>query len=163
MDLHGGTIAAASGGKGKGATFTVELPAGPGTATSGQNDAKLPPLACSVLLVEDHADSRKSITRLLTHLGCKVAVAGTVAEALATVERQNFDLLISDIGLPDASGAELMRQVKAQHGLKGIALSGYGMEQDVAQSTEAGFEAHLTKPINVHVLEATVRQLAEQK
>ena len=82
--------------------------------------------------------------------------AGTVREALDLSERERFDLLVSDIGLPDGSGIDLMRRLRAQYDLKGIALSGYGMEEDVQKSRDAGFVEHLTKPINMHSLQRAI-------
>jgi CheY-like chemotaxis protein len=84
-----------------------------------------------------------------------------VAEALAAVRGDGvFDLVVSDLGLPDGSGIDLMRELSARHGLRGIALSGYGMEEDVRQSLEAGFERHLTKPVSLPQLQATLREIA---
>jgi CheY-like chemotaxis protein len=74
---------------------------------------------------------------------------------------QSFDLLISDIGLPDGSGLDLIRKLLAERPIKGIALSGYGMEEDIQRSREAGFEEHLTKPINLQKLEATIQRVAD--
>ena len=99
------------------------------------------------------------MTALLGRIGCDVKSAGLVSEALEMAATQSFDVLISDIGLPDGSGVELMRELKAKCGLRGIALSGYGMEEDLAKSTDAGFEAHLTKPVHFQVLVETVRRL----
>ena len=161
VDMHGGTITAASSGRGKGATFTVEMPvsARAGSVVRSPRGRGSPKLNCSILLVEDHPDSREIMTRVLANLGCKVKSAGTVAEALAVAEKNEFDLLISDIGLPDAAGTDLMREMAARFGLRGIALSGYGSDKDIANSKEAGFEAHMTKPVNMQVLEDTLRRL----
>jgi PAS domain S-box-containing protein len=161
-ELHGGTITAASPGLGRGATFTVDMPVAVNPAqhlppSGGVNAPQK--LSCSILLVEDHADSRRALTKLLTNLGCKVQSAGTVAEALAVLAQSRFDLIISDLGLPDADGTELMRRAKPFHAGKGIALSGYGMDADVARCREAGFDAHLTKPVNFKTLEGMIRQL----
>jgi DNA-binding response OmpR family regulator len=79
-----------------------------------------------------------------------------LAEARSLAESRGFDLLISDLGLPDGSGIDLMRQLKASHGMRGIVLSGYGMEEDVQRSLEAGFSEHLTKPVNFDHLKAAI-------
>jgi two-component system CheB/CheR fusion protein len=100
-----------------------------------------------ILLVEDHGDTAAMMRLLLSSDGHDVEHAGDVASALALAGVHTFDLLLSDLGLPDASGLELMRELR-QRGLQlpGIALSGYGQEEDVRRSHDAGFAAHLTKP-----------------
>lgn len=161
IEMHGGTIAAASEGRGKGSRFTVALPAPSTDSTklAGPATDAAAGVSCTILLVEDHADTRRAMARLLTRLGCEVTSAATVGEALQLAASQSFRLLISDLGLPDGSGTDVIRQLKARHGIKGIALSGFGMEDDIARSKEAGFDAHLTKPVSLHALEATVRRL----
>lgn len=160
-ELHGGTITVVSAGANRGATFSLRLPAGarqsPGpephrTAAAGR-------LTCTVLLVEDHADTRAIMEFVLGDFGCRVRSAADVAEALRIAAEQAFDIVISDLGLPDGSGTDLMRVLKSTYGLQGIALSGYGMEADRARSRDAGFDAHLVKPVNLDLLEATVRRL----
>ena len=101
------------------------------------------------------------MARLLRGLGHEVETAGTIASGLEAVEGGRFDLIVSDIGLPDGSGLELMRRAVARLGpVPGIALTGYGMEEDIRRSREAGFTAHLTKPIDFTKLEAMIRQVA---
>jgi CheY-like chemotaxis protein len=101
------------------------------------------------------------MARLLRRLGHSVTTAGTIASALEAVRADHLDLIVSDIGLPDGSGLELMRRVVALRGpIPAIALTGYGMEEDVRRSREAGFTAHLTKPIDFVKLEAAIRQVA---
>jgi PAS domain S-box-containing protein len=163
LEMHQGEIAASSPGRGGGATFTVYLPtiAAPALAqtASGTVPEAAPPATHTVLLLDDHEDTRRIIAMLLKAIGCVVCDAATVADALALAQRQSFDLLISDIGLPDGSGVDVMRQLRADYGMRGIALSGYGMEDDLARSRDAGFETHLTKPIDLHALESAVRRL----
>jgi len=113
----------------------------------------------SILLVDDHRDTNRAMARLLKRLGYQVQTADSVQSALHAAEQDRFDLLISDIGLPDGSGLELMRQLLERHPIKGIALSGFGMEEDVKKSKEAGFYEHLTKPINFKRLETAIRDL----
>ena len=102
------------------------------------------------------------MSRLLVRLGYEVKTAGTVSSALDAFGRDAFDLVISDIGLPDGSGLELMRQLRRQRAVRGIALSGFGMEEDVRKSREAGFMVHLTKPINFQKLESVIREAARE-
>lgn len=169
VELHGGTIGVRSDGKDQGATFTVRLPAE--TAEPRASDAARPgprePVAAPahvaplrILLVEDHADSAGALAELLGIRGHQVQIASTIAQALAQAEAAGFDLVISDLGLPDGNGRELMRQLSRSHGLRGIALSGYGMKEDLRRSMEAGFERHLTKPVNLQDLEEAIRQVA---
>ena len=118
-----------------------------------------------MLVVDDHADTARAIRRLLTAgapVRCEVRTAGSVGEALTACRDGAIDLLISDIGLPDGSGLDLMRELRARHGadqVKGIALSGYGMEDDVRRSRTAGYDAHLTKPVNFKKLEAVIEEV----
>jgi CheY-like chemotaxis protein len=101
------------------------------------------------------------MARLLRGLGHEVATAGSIAEAFEQEQAGEFGLIVSDIGLPDGSGLELMRRVVARRGrVPAIALTGYGMEEDIHRSREAGFTAHMTKPIDFAKLEAMIRQVA---
>jgi CheY-like chemotaxis protein len=112
-----------------------------------------------ILLVEDHADTRRVMVRLLHNFGCTVTTAATVAEATDLAAREQFDLLISDIGLPDGSGADVITKIRATKPIPGIALSGFGQPEDLARSHRAGFQQHLTKPIDVARLRAAIEQL----
>ncbi len=117
--------------------------------------------ALSILLVEDHADTALVMSRLLRRLGHTVHTSSTVAEAAEQARKTHYDLLLSDIGLPDGTGIDLLRQVQAHRDLTAIALTGYGMEDDIARCLEAGFSAHLTKPIDFQHLERMVQQVAD--
>jgi CheY-like chemotaxis protein len=117
--------------------------------------------------VEDHADTAEAMADLLRLIGHEVVVAGSVAAGLAAaaaVEKADaaagIDLVVSDLGLPDGSGHDLMRELKDRYGWKGIALSGYGMEDDVRRSQDAGFARHLTKPVALEALRDAIRQVA---
>jgi CheY-like chemotaxis protein len=163
VEMHGGAIWAESAGRGHGATFTVELntiPAPqPGTEPGARSLSAEGPGKLRILFVEDHDSTRDVLSRILRRSGHEVHVAGSGAEALDIVSSAGrFDVLISDIGLPDQSGFELMRTIKARYDLPGIALSGYGMEEDVRMSLEAGFERHLTKPIDLRSLQTAIRE-----
>ncbi len=173
VERHGGRLTVASEGRGRGATFTVELPLRSGEAAPAspprQEAAKAAAAAAAapsgplrILLIEDHQDTAAALADLLDLMGHRVTVAGSVAEALAAAEREAgaLDLVVSDLGLPDGSGHDLMRQLVARYGLTGIALSGYGMEEDVRQSREAGFGRHLTKPVTMAALEAAIAEAA---
>src|SRR5207237_8616926 len=99
-----------------------------------------------VLLVDDHYDTCIGMKRMLERHGYEITVAHTAEQAVEKVRAEKFDLLISDIGLPDRSGYELMREVRVSKDLPGIALSGFGSEQEVKQARDAGFGVHLHKP-----------------
>jgi two-component system CheB/CheR fusion protein len=165
-ELHGGSLQALSEGPGRGATFRVRLPLTPVPAMTANEPRDAPvgddrPLR--LLLVEDHADTAAAMAELLRCLGHDVTVAHSVAEGLATAEAiqdRGIDLVLSDLGLPDASGLDLMRELSQRYGLKGIALSGYGMEEDLRRSREAGFTRHLTKPVDLESLKAAIQQVA---
>ena len=163
-EAHGGTVAAHSDGHGRGATFVVELPtvAQPASAVppeQPESPGRAAQQALSVLLVEDHEPTRNVLTRLLRHSGHTVTATPSVATARAAAQQQKFDLLLSDLGLPDGSGLELMRELRDDYAGRAIALTGYGMEADVRASRDAGFTEHLTKPIDVAVLEAAVHRV----
>jgi signal transduction histidine kinase/CheY-like chemotaxis protein len=172
IDLHGGKLTATSAGANRGSTFTLEMRPTAATAqgdngdapaaTSADAPAPVPdhkPADVRILLVDDHHDTNRAMARLLMRLGYDVCTADSVASALDAAGSREFDLLISDIGLPDGSGLELMQQLLQRQPIKGIALSGFGMEEDVKKSKAAGFYEHLTKPINFKRLESAIRDL----
>jgi CheY-like chemotaxis protein len=116
----------------------------------------------SILVVEDHEDTLILLQRLLESAGYAVQGATTVAEALEKFEHGRFDLLIADIALPDGSGLEIIQQARLhQPDLRGIALTGFGSDQDALCTNQAGFEMHLVKPIDVAQLKAAIRQAFE--
>jgi signal transduction histidine kinase/CheY-like chemotaxis protein len=164
VELHGGSIEAASDGPGRGARFTVTLPAPIAVEPEPSAGATPHRGEAHVLLVEDHADTAEAVASYLRGCGYRVTVAGTVREALAAAESAEpgphgpVELLLSDLDLPDGSGHDLMSRLGAR-GLPGIALSGYGSPQDLRQSREAGFAAHLLKPVRPERLHAEIRRL----
>jgi signal transduction histidine kinase len=165
VELHGGKICAQSGGAGKGSVFTIELPAleasmeNAPTGTSSEADSGRAPVR--LLVVEDHADTATMLAKLLGSAGYSVKTATSAAAALDLASRESFDLLVSDIGLPDATGYHLMRQIKERYGTNGIAMSGYGMEEDIRKSREAGFSDHLVKPISFAQLMQAIQRLTK--
>ena len=168
IDAHGGKIRVESSGKDQGTIFSLELntvvtPAGVDGEKQDQPARPERELAVArhrrVLLVDDHHDTCIGMKRMLERRGYEITVAHSADQAVEKVRTQDFDLLISDIGLPDRSGYELMREVRLNKNLPGIALSGFGTEQDVNQARAAGFYEHLTKPINFERLEKTIQNL----
>ena len=162
IDLHGGTLRADSEGHGRGSTFTVILQTidAPAPVITNEAPAAGESQPLRILLVEDHPDTRKATARLLRMLGHEVATADGVATGLQAAGSASFDLVISDLGLPDGSGLDLMRQIKQRFGFKGIALSGFGMDTDLLNSTDAGFDCHLVKPVPLEQLEAAIRRVS---
>ena len=165
VELHHGTLTAFSEGTDKGATFTLELATAP--------EAKAPPVATratplqrngskKILLVEDNADTLRILTRMLQKWGYTVRTADCVRSALEEAAKEPFDLLVSDIGLPDGSGLEIMQQAQKLYGVSGIAISGFGTEDDIRQSYAAGFREHLVKPVNIQDLNAAVQRITSE-
>jgi PAS domain S-box-containing protein len=167
VDLHSGTIAARSDGPGRGAIFTVTLNAMETSLLEGPvlflESEPAPVKHTLILFVEDHEDTARVLGRILQNAGFDVSHAGTVAGARTLAAGRRFDLVISDLGLPDGSGLELMSALRDAQGLTGIALSGFGTEEDVAASLAAGFAAHLTKPVDWDRLRSEIEQLTPAK
>jgi CheY-like chemotaxis protein len=162
VTAHGGEIKAESQGCGEGAEFTVTLGSVPAPATSSPPDAApvQPARALALLVVEDHESTRMVLERLLTRNGHMVVTASTVHDALAAYKAAHFDAVISDLGLPDGSGIDLMVQIQSIRPVPAIALSGYGMEDDLHRSKAAGFSAHLVKPVKVEQLKQLLTQIS---
>lgn len=163
LKLHGGTISVQSEGKNRGASFRLmlEVLPEPVTASSTPANGELAiARSLRLLLVDDHADTRRILSRLLGKCGHEVSTAESGQNALKLLETEQFDALISDIGLPDTSGYELVREVKRRQPVQGIALSGFGMEEDVRRSLEAGFDYHLTKPVEFQELRALLQKIS---
>ncbi len=177
VELHGGTITASSDGENRGARFVIRLATTP--ASVAPRDRSAPPAATGaavnarslhVLLVEDHPDTAQQLTRLLERAGHEVTWAGSIREArefLAQSEpetnQRGFNILISDLGLPDGSGHELMRDLASARRMPGIALSGYGMKADIEHSMEAGFSRHITKPVDWQELKVAIQKIAAEQ
>jgi PAS domain S-box-containing protein len=161
VDQLGGKLIAKSEGLGQGSTFTIIFPSTDSAPI--RNDRKVERdqslAGINILLVEDHPDSARALTQLLCKQGHVVQTAGTVVAALKAVAERPFDVLICDIGLPDGTGFQLIETVRKNSTIPAIALSGFGMEEDVSQSESSGFDVHLTKPVNFHNLEAAIRKL----
>ena len=162
-ELHSGIIQASSEGRDKGATFTIQLPLcakadpqGDPQGPAPAHDSKIVARGRCILLVEDHEPTRTALAHLLTRRHFVVLTAASLAEGRELAGKNKIDLLISDIGLPDGSGHTLMSELRKSCGLNGIALTGYGMQEDVANSEKAGFVTHLTKPVRIKSLDAAL-------
>lgn len=164
LDLHGGSITVQSEGKNRGTTFRVflDLLREPlVVSTDGADGDTTATSSLHLLLVDDHADTRLVLSRLLTKCGHEVTTTDSEQGALKLLESGRFDALISDIGLPDGDGYDLVREAKRGQPLSAIALSGYGTEEDVRRSLEAGFDYHLTKPVDLNGLRSLLQKIAK--
>ncbi len=162
VTMHDGTLTAHSEGRDRGATFTVELPL-TREARTHTTEAPAPHVehrALRLLIAEDHEATSAIMGRLLKRRGYSVTLASTVKLALEILEHTPIDLLVSDLGLPDGTGGELMEKIREKRNLPGIALSGYGTDSDVGRSRAAGFSLHLTKPVDIERLDLAIQSLA---
>ena len=162
IDLHHGAITVQSRGRSHGATFKVILDVvrdrvGRSGISSHVPDG--PAKALRILLVEDHDDTRRVLARLLQHFGHEISVADSSQSAFAMIDAREFDVILSDIGLPDGSGYDIMTEVKRTRPVKGVALTGFGTDDDIRRSKEAGFDFHLIKPVDVHELRSILSQV----
>jgi signal transduction histidine kinase/ActR/RegA family two-component response regulator len=165
-----GEITAQSDGSGKGSTFTIILPAIDQPAENPIDAAAVVSRIAEtrtfrLLLVEDHDDTARALARLLRNNGHQVELASSVQQAVQAMTGENFDVLVSDIGLPDGTGVDLIRQIRQKYGqrLPALALTGFGMEEDIARCKAAGFTDHLTKPVNLQKLEAAIQRIGRQE
>jgi CheY-like chemotaxis protein len=184
VELHGGVISASSAGKGRGSTFTVELPvmaldvdfadrAGPRqhrrSVLDEPHDTYARPASLEgvrVLVVDDEPDARALIERLLQECEATVTTAGSASEALERVARDAPDVLLSDIGMPQEDGYSLMRRIRTLPGEAGqvpaIALTAYARAEDRAKALQAGYQLHLAKPVEPVKLVSMVASLVSQ-
>ncbi len=175
VELHGGQISASSKGEGLGSTFTVSLPVAPlaqevpGTASrlvgsvgnlGFQNRPEL--LDLKILVVDDEPDARELVAAVLEQVGAKVRTAGSVVEALAAVQQELPELLLSDIGMPGEDGYALIRKFRALPGAASIpaaALTAYARAEDRRKALDAGFMMHIPKPVEPAELLSVVANL----
>jgi CheY-like chemotaxis protein len=170
IDAHEGELTANSQGRGCGTTMTLRMRVVAPPAflhakqhlTPEQGSSAIPPShhPLRILLVDDHKDTVCTLERLLTRLGYEVVTAESFHDALELAATKDFNLLVSDIELPDGNGLNLLKQIRKHQRIDGIALSGFGMEDDLRKSREAGFADYLIKPVNLDRLQAAIRQVA---
>ena len=166
-EMHGGAVRMRSDGLDEGSTFTVELPlaqaVAPAPPAEVPEQASLPGVAPRVLVVEDNPDGLEMLVSLLQALGHRVARAADGLEALRQAAALRPQLVLLDLGLPGMDGYEVARRLRADPDVAGaaiVALTGWGAESDRRRTAEAGFDAHLTKPVEPDALRAVVRQFA---
>jgi PAS domain S-box-containing protein len=174
VELHGGRVSAESGGPGKGSSFTIRLPTSyaiadsepqqfPSAGKDAWDDVVLDSIR--VLVVEDEPDTREFLSRLLQGRGAQVLVAATAPEALALFRIEHPDLLISDIGLPDMDGYDLIRQIRSEGAghhasIPAIALTAYARSEDRTKALRAGYQTHIAKPVEPNELIAAIASFA---
>jgi PAS domain S-box-containing protein len=172
VEMHGGSIHAESAGPDQGTLIRILLPVAAADtlsptapATSRTAPASLTQEEAQpgmrLLLVEDHQPTLAVLARLLKRAGHDVTTADTVASALQAAKDHPFDGVVSDIGLPDGTGIDLMKILHTQHGLHGVALTGYGLEEDIQRAHQSGFAVHLTKPVQFAQLRQALLHLSQ--
>jgi hypothetical protein len=174
VESHGGSVKAASAGEGRGATFTIVLPLGAPPelrteALAPSKDASMEDVSLAnvrVLVVEDEPDAAEFVTTLLERHGADVVQAASAREALDVVARSRPDILISDIGLPEMDGYQLIEQIRKMDvaegsGILAVALTAFARSEDRTRALLAGYQTHLAKPIESTELVATVASFAE--
>ena len=161
IEHHRGRISAISAGRGTGATFTVQLPCcGDAASVPDAAPSAVEQVPLNILLVDDHEDTVRVMSRILKIRGHRTTAAYTAAEARTHADAGPFDVVISDLGLPDSSGLELMAYLRDRHPtIKGVALSGHGDEDYRIKSAAAGFTVHLTKPVGLIEIEEALRRV----
>ncbi len=165
IDMHGGSITVRSDGHDRGSIFTVTLKCLPqtgslATTANGNGEHRGKPLG-SIMVVEDHDDTGRVLRRILESSGYEIALCRSVAEATDAAGQKSFDLVISDIGLPDGTGLDLMRAIRKHCDTPAVAISGYGTAEDIRASEAAGFAVHLTKPVDVARLRLAISSLLD--
>jgi len=167
VEAQGGTLSARSDGVGEGSTFRIEFPLVTPQRESQRPTGTTPAsghrTVHRILLVEDHVDSATAVKELLGVLSCDVVVANTVQEAIDASRTGPFDLVLSDLGLPDGNGIDLMRMLRDEYGLSGIAITGHGMASDLRNTRDAGFVGHLVKPITLQRLSDAVEEFFQER
>jgi CheY-like chemotaxis protein len=165
-DVHGGTVTAQSPGAHCGATFTITLPTA--AAPEVTSPVVVPDEVHSagllnILLIEDHLDTAEVMEQLIRSLGHEVTTVGRVDDALAATQSQTFDLIVSDVGLPDGTGLDFIKAFREHSDAPAVALTGFGTDEDVRRCLSAGFTSHLTKPVNFGQLETMIEGAVSQK
>ena len=165
VEAHKGTITAQSAGRNKGSTFTLVFPTCETAAAQiapAVSPRKPERQGMRILLVEDHEDTNRSLTNLLRRRGYQVQSALNFQSALDLSSKEQFDVLISDLALPDGSGMDLVKKLQSTRPVVGIALTGFGMEDDIRRGRQAGFHYHLVKPIDLNRLDLLIQESANR-
>jgi CheY-like chemotaxis protein len=113
-----------------------------------------------ILVVEDHNDTLHTLSRLLSHFGHEISLADTAQSALNIINSKEFDVVLCDIALPDGNGYDVVAQAKRRRPVKAVALTGFSTTDDIKRGQQAGFDFHLSKPVDFHELRAVLGQIA---
>ena len=169
VEAHAGALHAEGKGPGCGSTFTISFPkvhaparaSGPTVAPAerSQRDSS----SLGVLLIEDHEDTARVLEKVLQQMGHEVEACSTVATACQKLKERKFDVLLSDIGLPDGSGIDFIKAAREICQTPAVALTGYGMAEDIDRCLQAGFEEHLTKPIDIDRLQQALSKIVAKR
>ena len=168
VELHGGSVTAGSAGKGKGATFTIRLPRSVNTRTplAPVVDLGLGSLeGMTILVVDDSEDTTEMVRHLLEISGATVSAATSGREALQLARKKQFDVVLSDISMPEMDGFEFLsklRKIPGKQDLPAVALTGFGRPEDVQRACDEGFYAHLTKPFDIQTLASILQKMPRQ-
>ena len=119
-----------------------------------------PSKSLRILVVEDHGDTLEALSRLLTHFGHEISVADDAESARKIIHSKEFDVVLADIALPDGSGYDIVSQAKQKQAVKAVALTGFDREEDIRRGKEAGFDFHLSKPVDFHELRTVLSQVS---
>ncbi len=167
VKMHEGTTKVESPGKGKGATFIVTLPVSPSAKKGITADAEVTLQGLKILVIDDEANLREFFNIMLELWGAEVKTAGSARQALALIEVFEPDILVSDIAMPDKDGYSLINNVRSLKSkfcnTPALALTAYAGREDVERTGLAGFQAHVTKPVDAKSLALTIAQLAGRK
>lgn len=167
VEAHGGTLSADSKGPGHGSSFFISFPTFKETAGGFAADGSAQPSAkdrgnLRVLLLEDHEDTARVMGKVLVQMGHEVETSATVAAASEKLRERKFDVILSDIGLPDGTGIDFIRAREICQ-TPAVALTGYRMAEDVEECLQAGFDEHLTKPVDIERLQKTLSKVSEKR
>jgi len=113
-----------------------------------------------ILVVEDHSETLRALSRLLNHFGHEISVADGAQSALNAIESKEFDVVLCDIALPDGNGYDLIAEAKRKRSVKAVAISGFAATEDIERGRKAGFDFHLAKPVDFHELRTVLGQIA---
>jgi signal transduction histidine kinase/CheY-like chemotaxis protein len=173
VELHGGTVAAESGGVGRGSTFVVRLPVATGRSERPRRNADNEPVTLNgiaVLIVDDNEDGREMLVTVLRDYGAKVQSVATAREALSLLGDSNYapDVLVSDVGMPDTDGYEFIRRVRTSpdrvtREIPAIAVTAYANPEDRIRAVVAGYQAHLAKPVDPALVAASIAGLVRSR